>query len=59
MHYLGDAVEVGGALGVDQLVVGVHVDAILSIAVHPVNCQLHPKGRSPASHGKKGCIPLK
>ena len=36
MYYLGDAVEVGGALGVDQLVVGVHVDAILSSAIHPV-----------------------
>ena len=58
-NVLWDAIEVGGALGVDQLVVGVHVDAIVSIAIHPVNCQLHPKGIFRTSCGKKGCIPLK
>ena len=28
-HVLGDAVEVGGALRVDQVVLGIHVDAIV------------------------------
>ena len=37
-HHLGDAIEVGGALGVDQVVLGVHVDAMFWFAgLHPLN----------------------
>ena len=37
-NVLWDAIEVGGALGVDQVVLGVHVDAMFWLpGLHPLN----------------------
>ena len=37
-NVLWDAIEVGGALGVDQVVLGVHVDAMFWFpGLHPLN----------------------
>ena len=37
-NILRDAIEVGGALGVDQVVLGVHVDAMFRFpGLHPLN----------------------
>ena len=57
---LRDAIEMGGTLGVDQVVLGVHVDAMLGLPSHLLSQsgkQALLSGHFPQMRGRNVCRP--